>query len=268
MQDGVIPALLLDQRHLKRSRLRTRINTDPAEHILTLLFLMPYRHRRKHNQPKLAIAFIVVALGLAAVMVKLRDDEDKTPDGDVPVYGTSTDTSMIVIDDEVGVVEQPGDEALTTQPADSAVAADTPASSPAAARPTPLPTATPSAARPQPSAAQPSPTVRSRARAAIPRYQAELAKKPSDPLLLNNYAWALHEAGQYSEAEQLLRQVIRIAPNRAIAYANLGESLWKQGKNDEALAMYQRFLAMNSNPRRERIAQGKVAAIRADSGRL
>ena len=233
---------------------------------MTLLLLMPYRHR-KHKQPKLGIAFILMALGLAAVMVMLRVGEDKTPDGDVPAYGTPIDTSLIVIDDEVGVVEQSGDEVVAMQPADSAVAADTPASRPAATRPTPLPTATPSAARAQPSAAQPSPTARSRALAAIPRYQAELVKKPSDPLLLNNYAWALHEAGQYAEAEQVLREVIRIAPNRAIAYANLGESLWKQGKNDDALAMYQRFLAMNSNPRRERIAQGKVAAIRADSGR-
>ena len=102
-------------------------------------------------------------------------------------------------------------------------------------------------------------------RASIVRAHSALAKKPYDPLLLNNFAWALHLAGRYDHAESTLRQVIQIDPQRAIAYANLGETLWKQGKHDEAAEMYRHFLTLNKNKRRDAIARRKIDSIVAET---
>jgi hypothetical protein len=212
-------------------------------------------YRRKDNFTKKVGGFIVAALVLAAAAVFLRRDDSGDPAEDVPIYGTVTDTSLIVIDEETGVFDTATDDVITMPPLEEEPNQDTVVTRSPVTPPRPAPRATP---------APVSASARQRAAAAIPRYESEMAKTRASPLLLNNYAWALHEAGRYSEAEQALREVIRLAPNRAIAYANLGESLWKQGKNEEALAMYEKFLALNSNPRRERIAQGKVAAIKAD----
>ena len=89
----------------------------------------------------------------------------------------------------------------------------------------------------------------------------EAQQEPANALALNNHAWSLHLAGKYAEAEAELREVVRMAPQRAIAYANLGETLWKQGENEEAAAMYRKFLELNRDPRRARIAQNKIAQI-------
>ena len=225
---------------------------------LDVVSCMPYR--RKDNKPKIIAAFLAGTLVLALAVIFLRRDDSADPADDVPVYGTVTDTSLIVIDEETGVFDTTADDVITMPSLDEMAGTDTPVTQPP-------PETRPQVTRPRPAPREaPAPVseaTRQRAAAAIPRYESELAKARTNPLLLNNYAWALHEAGRYGEAEQALREVIRIAPNRAIAYANLGESLWKQGKNEEALAMYEKFLALNSDPRRERIAQGKVAAIKA-----
>jgi hypothetical protein len=245
---------LKTDRRRKRNKLRCGVGRQIAQDESTrfgthfdVTHTMAYR--RKDPVAKRLVGFIAVAALLAAAALMLRGRSEDDPEDRVPVYGTVTDTSLIVVDEEVGVFEE-GAGDMTTMPP---VSAESAATSPAAAR-VERPTVRPAAAR--------APTaVRQRATASIPRYERALAQKRSDPLLLNNYAWSLHQAGRYSEAEASLREVIRIAPNRAIAYANLGESLWKQGKNEEAAAMYRKFLELNTDPRRERIAQGKVAAI-------
>ena len=119
------------------------------------------------------------------------------------------------------------------------------------------PAATPEASSPDSSSAWEQENLR----AEIVRYHSALVHDPYDPLLLNNYGWALHRAGRYTHAESTLRQVIQLDPSRAIAYANLGETLWKQGKNAEAAAMYRRFLELNDNEHRKAIATRKVDSI-------
>ena len=191
----------------------------------------------RHRAPGAAPLVFAVWFGLGC------GDRDEEPRAAIEVDSAEAD-SLYYIDEEIGVVEETGPRDVVTIPN-----VDSPQASPPAARhPTP---AAPAATAAPPSAA---PSI-------FARYQMALARKPSDPLLLNNYAWELHLAGRYEEAEQMLRQVIDIAPDRAIAYANLGETLWKQGRNSEAASYYQRFLELNTNPRREAIAQGKLAQI-------
>jgi superkiller protein 3 len=56
---------------------------------------------------------------------------------------------------------------------------------------------------------------------------------------------AAQETGNYSQAEAIWRQVIRIDPNNANAYYNLGIALRRQKKLDEAVAAYRQAIALN-----------------------
>lgn len=197
---------------------------------------MAYKSKDKHWTRRFGfLAVVFVIAGVVFVLARSNDDNDSGPR--VPVYGTTEDSGF-VDDEEVGVFED--STAVVVEASDPPTTAPAPAATPAKSAPA---------------------RARTRASTAIPKYEAALAQRKGDPLLLNNYAWSLHLAGRYPEAESALREVIQNAPNRAIAFANLGETLWKQGKNEEAAAMYRKFLEMNTDPRRERIAEGKLAAI-------
>ena len=58
---------------------------------------------------------------------------------------------------------------------------------------------------------------------------------------------AAQDKGDFSEAESIFRQVIKIDPNDAKAYYNLGIALSKQGKLKEAIEKYQRSLDLDPN---------------------
>ena len=170
------------------------------------------------------VVLAVVAVIATLFILRSGDDGAKS---DTPVLGTRP--AEAAIEEEIGVFEY--------DTVGEAVVVDEPAREAAMER-------------------------RQRAIADMPRYQSELSRNPRSPLAMNNFAWSLHLVGRYEDAEAYLREVIRISPDRAIAYANLGETLWKQGKASEAAAMYQKFLDLNEDPRRERIAQHKVSRIR------
>jgi serine/threonine protein kinase len=97
---------------------------------------------------------------------------------------------------------------------------------------------------------------------AVRQLRAAVRRDPGNVLFRNNLGWALFEAGQLDEARRELEQVIRMNPRRDIAYANLGEVKWKQGDRAGAIAAYERFLELNSDPRRERIAREKLRRMR------
>jgi TolA-binding protein len=175
------------------------------------------------------VASVTAILIVAFLFFRSGEEE---PGGEPPkVFGTRDST--YVEEREIGVFE-----------IDTTGYGDVPV--------TPLPN-TATEARPRP--ADPS--------RAPPGSQPQPQPTSASALALNNHAWSLHLAGKYAEAESELREVIRMSPARAIAYANLGETLWKQGENEEAAAMYRKFLELNKDPRRARIAQNKIAQITA-----
>jgi superkiller protein 3 len=57
---------------------------------------------------------------------------------------------------------------------------------------------------------------------------------------------AAQAAGNYSQAETIFRQVIRINPQDALAYYNLGTALYDQGKLEEAITYYQKAIQLNA----------------------
>ena len=63
-------------------------------------------------------------------------------------------------------------------------------------------------------------------------------------LILNNYAYFVALSGNDSKAEQLLKKVIELSPNRAVAYIDLGNVSWNLGKKDIAKLYYKKYLEL------------------------
>jgi len=57
----------------------------------------------------------------------------------------------------------------------------------------------------------------------------------------NDYGFFLSEAGRHPEAEKELLEVVKAAPERAVARLNLADTLWAQGKKAEADAQYREY---------------------------
>ena len=98
-------------------------------------------------------------------------------------------------------------------------------------------------------------------REAAERFQLAVRLEPDNVHFRNNLAWALFRAGRVGEASSELDEVLRRAPRRDIAYANLAEIRLAQGDTTAAIAAYRRFLELNTDPRRESVARRKLAEI-------
>ncbi|NJK39609.1 MAG: tetratricopeptide repeat protein [Oscillatoriales cyanobacterium RM2_1_1] len=51
-------------------------------------------------------------------------------------------------------------------------------------------------------------------------------------------------AGDFAQAELILREIIQLDPQSALAYNNLGIALYEQGKLDEAIASFKTALTL------------------------
>ena len=66
---------------------------------------------------------------------------------------------------------------------------------------------------------------------------------PGAAAALNDYAFILatKTKGNGAKAASLLRSVIALDPKREVAYLNLADVLWGQGKKEEAREQYRRY---------------------------
>jgi tetratricopeptide (TPR) repeat protein len=94
------------------------------------------------------------------------------------------------------------------------------------------------------------------------RFAEALASAPNNAAYRNNYGWALFRAGKPRDAERELLEVQRMDPDREIAYANLGEVRLALGDVAGGTRAYQRFLELNNDSVRQRIAEEKLRTIR------
>ncbi|HEX8211483.1 MAG TPA: serine/threonine-protein kinase [Longimicrobium sp.] len=99
--------------------------------------------------------------------------------------------------------------------------------------------------------------------AAVAGFRRAVAAAPRNAHYRNQLGWALFQSGDLAGAERELRETVRLDPNRAIAYANLGEVYRVRGQTPAAIANYRRFLELNTNERREEIARGKLRGMGA-----
>lgn len=96
---------------------------------------------------------------------------------------------------------------------------------------------------------------------AVERFELAVRLEPGNVLFRNNLAWALFRAGRVDDAARELDEVLRRDPRRDIAYANLGEVRLARGDTAGAISAYRRFLELNADPRRDRVARQKLAEI-------
>jgi len=97
---------------------------------------------------------------------------------------------------------------------------------------------------------------------AISRFRAAVRAAPTNAYYRNNLGWALFQSGKVEEAGRELNESARLDPRRDIVYANIGEVERARGNTAAAIAAYERFLELNTNPRRERIAREKLRTLR------
>ncbi|HSU18070.1 protein kinase domain-containing protein [Longimicrobium sp.] len=97
---------------------------------------------------------------------------------------------------------------------------------------------------------------------AVARFRQAVASAPGNAYYRNNLGWALFQAGRVDEAARELAETVRLDPRRDIAYANIGEVERVRGNTAAAIAAYERFLQLNTDPRRAEIARGKLRALR------
>jgi Flp pilus assembly protein TadD len=106
---------------------------------------------------------------------------------------------------------------------------------------------------------------------AVARFRRAVAAVPENASYHNNLGWALFRSGRVDEAARELAEAVRLDPHDDVAYANLGELERARGNTAAAIAAYERFLELNTDPRRERIARETLRALRGqpdpDGGR-
>ncbi len=72
---------------------------------------------------------------------------------------------------------------------------------------------------------------------AVPHLQAAVLARPDDPVLQQELAYSLDQAGDRRQAEAAYRQVIGSTPQAVLSRGLLAENLVEQGRKDEALAV-------------------------------
>ena len=77
---------------------------------------------------------------------------------------------------------------------------------------------------------------------------------PNNPRWSNDLGFLFEQAGYFSEAIELLNEVITQQPKRTVAYLNLADSYWATNNTDQAVAMYKKYLALMRD-------QGKTSKV-------
>lgn len=87
-------------------------------------------------------------------------------------------------------------------------------------------------------------------------YIAEKYYFPNNPRWSNDLGFLFEQAGYFSEAIELLNEVITKQPKRAVAYLNLADSYWAANNTDQAAVMYEKYLSLRKE-------QGEVSRVPA-----
>lgn len=94
-------------------------------------------------------------------------------------------------------------------------------------------------------------TKRDDSKSEISRYESwldswEFQEQPLSDFIpaLNDYGFYLQQAGCLKESAEVLLQVTKACPQRALAHLNLADTLWSQGKLSEARASYVQYLSL------------------------
>ena len=79
---------------------------------------------------------------------------------------------------------------------------------------------------------------------ALQKFQAAVALKPGDAVLVNNLGYLYHVMGRYDEALSYLEKTLAIDPKRKEAHQNIADTYLKLGRRAEGKQHYERFLEL------------------------
>jgi serine/threonine-protein kinase len=76
-------------------------------------------------------------------------------------------------------------------------------------------------------------------------FERAIALRPDSPNFFNRYGAFCFRRGNYTKAAELFRSMTELLPDAARGYANLGGALLALGRYDEALAAYEKSIAIS-----------------------
>jgi peptidoglycan/xylan/chitin deacetylase (PgdA/CDA1 family)/tetratricopeptide (TPR) repeat protein len=85
---------------------------------------------------------------------------------------------------------------------------------------------------------------------ALQKFQAAVALRPADPVILNNLGFLDYTVGRYDDAVANLQKTLGLDPKRKEAHENLADTYLKMGRREDARKEYQQFLALNPSTSR------------------
>jgi peptidoglycan/xylan/chitin deacetylase (PgdA/CDA1 family)/uncharacterized caspase-like protein len=80
---------------------------------------------------------------------------------------------------------------------------------------------------------------------ALQKFQAAVAARPADPVIVNNLGFLYYTVGRYDEAVTNLQKTLALDPKRKEAHENLADTYFKMGRRADAKKEYQQFLALD-----------------------
>jgi tetratricopeptide (TPR) repeat protein len=99
---------------------------------------------------------------------------------------------------------------------------------------------------------------------AIACYRQVLSRDPNSLDARRNLGNALEAAGAVIESESLLREVVAQCPEDPRAHHSLGNTLWEQGRLEDAIACYDRALALDPTFAEARANRGMVYLLQGN----
>ncbi len=67
----------------------------------------------------------------------------------------------------------------------------------------------------------------------------------------NNIAFYLEQSGLYKESIYVLREILKKDPNRVVAWLNLADAQWGDGKKTEAKSSYQKYISLMKSQKKD-----------------
>lgn len=90
---------------------------------------------------------------------------------------------------------------------------------------------------------------------------------PNNPRWSNDLGFLFEQAGYFSEAIELLKEVITNQPKRVAAYLNLADSYWASNNTDQAVVMYKEYLALMKEQKKSiKVPKRVIDRINAHQG--
>ena len=80
---------------------------------------------------------------------------------------------------------------------------------------------------------------------ALQKFQAAVALRPGDPVILNNLGFLYYSVGRYDDAVTSLQKTLALDPKRREAHENLADAYLKMGRRADAKSEFEQFLALN-----------------------